>query len=76
MKPRYISGWIAKRNVDLDTDTGDLEVTVTLELQTDRGHLFLIIPPETAANIGYDLIGEGCGFAYNELADADEEGET
>lgn len=67
MKPRYVTGWVAKRNVDLDTTTGDLTVEVTLELRTNRGGLFLILEPDPAANIAYDLLGEATGFAYNEL---------
>jgi hypothetical protein len=74
MKPRYVSGWIAKRNIGTD-DAGELVTDVTLELNTDRGKVFLICTPECAANIGWDLIGEGTGFAYNTIP-ADAEGEN
>lgn len=72
MKLRYVHAWIAERNVDMDTDTGDLTVTVDLQLDTDRGPLALVFTPEAAANIGWDLIGEGAGFAYNDKLGRDE----
>jgi hypothetical protein len=72
MKPRYVTGWVAKRNVDMNTDTGELTVEVTLELRTDRGGLFLIFEPDPAANIGWDLLGEATGFAYNSLPDQED----
>jgi hypothetical protein len=74
MKPRTIYGWIARRNVDTDDD-GELVTTVILEFATDRGphngRLMFVIDPEVAANIGWDLIGEGAAFAYNTPVDVE-----
>lgn len=68
MRPRYVTAWLAHRVVDTD-DNGEVTEEVTLELGTDRGKVLLVLTPEVAANVGYDLIGEGCGFAYNTITE-------
>ena len=69
MKPRYVNAWAAQREVDTDDD-GNLITEVTLHIDTDRGRLVLVFSPEVAANVGWDLMGEGAAFAYN-TADED-----
>ena len=72
MKPRYVTSWVAERVVDTDDD-GNLITEVVLEMETDRGRLVLTFTPEVAANVGWDLIGEGAAFAYNTVKAEGEE---